>query len=148
MSESDQVSRERFVVGVDGSTASAQALRWAQRHAAKVGAELVVVTAVFPAVASFQQVLDAEDAAPGEREHDAQLRDQLGAFVRESVGEVPARLMVARGHPASVLRDLSKDADLLVVGSRGYGGFAGALLGSVSHHVVGHAACPVVVVRD
>jgi nucleotide-binding universal stress UspA family protein len=54
---------------------------------------------------------------------------------------------VTMGHPAKVLLDAAEGADLLVVGSRGHGGFAGMLLGSVSQHVVAHAPCPVVVVR-
>jgi nucleotide-binding universal stress UspA family protein len=54
---------------------------------------------------------------------------------------------VIRGHPAKVLVDQANDADLLVVGSHGHGGFVGALLGSVSQRCVQHATCPVVVVR-
>jgi nucleotide-binding universal stress UspA family protein len=54
---------------------------------------------------------------------------------------------VVQGHPAQVLADAAADADLLVVGSRGHGGFAGMLLGSVSHHVIAHARCPVVVIH-
>ena len=54
---------------------------------------------------------------------------------------------VVRGHPAQVLLDAAEDAALLVVGSRGRGGFTGMLLGSVSQHVIARAACPVVVVR-
>lgn len=54
---------------------------------------------------------------------------------------------VVEGSATQALLDASKDADLLLVGSHGRGGFAGMLLGSVSHHVVGHAACPVIVVR-
>jgi nucleotide-binding universal stress UspA family protein len=52
------------------------------------------------------------------------------------------------GHPAKVLLDAAADAALLVVGSRGRGGFTGMLLGSVSQHVIARAACPVVVVRE
>jgi nucleotide-binding universal stress UspA family protein len=55
--------------------------------------------------------------------------------------------VVLEGHPAPVLLELAKDADLLVVGSRGHGQFTGMLIGSVSEHVVSHASCPVVVVR-
>jgi nucleotide-binding universal stress UspA family protein len=55
---------------------------------------------------------------------------------------------VVMGHPARVLVDAAADADLLVVGSRGRGGFTGTLLGSVSQHAIAHGACPVVVARE
>lgn len=57
------------------------------------------------------------------------------------------RTSVEEGNPAKVLIERSKEADLLVVGCRGHGGFAGMLLGSVSHHLVAHAECAVVVIR-
>lgn len=59
----------------------------------------------------------------------------------------PVTRKVVEGHPAQVLVDAAADADVLVVGSRGHGGFAGMLLGSVSEHVAAHALCPVLVIR-
>jgi nucleotide-binding universal stress UspA family protein len=55
---------------------------------------------------------------------------------------------VVQGHPAQVLLDASAGAELLVIGSRGHGGFVGAMLGSVGQHCVHHATCPVVIIRD
>ena len=62
--------------------------------------------------------------------------------------DIVVHQLVQRGHPAAVLIEQAKGADLLVVGSHGRGGFIGALLGSVSQHSVHHATCPVVVVRS
>jgi nucleotide-binding universal stress UspA family protein len=70
------------------------------------------------------------------------------AELPESGRQVEIRPKVAEGNAAQVLLDASDGADLLVVGSRGHGGFAEALLGSVSQHCVHHATCPVVVIRD
>jgi nucleotide-binding universal stress UspA family protein len=70
--------------------------------------------------------------------------------IRDVLGENPPVLVqprVKEGNAAKLLIDLSEDADLLVVGSRGHGGFAGMLLGSVSQHVAAHARCTVAVVR-
>ncbi|XHM64936.1 universal stress protein [Streptomyces nigra] len=77
-------------------------------------------------------------------------RDELTTAVEETLGPRPpveVRTEVRYGAPAGVLVDASRDATLLVVGSRGRGGFAGLLLGSVAQHCAQHAACPVVVVR-
>jgi nucleotide-binding universal stress UspA family protein len=74
----------------------------------------------------------------------------LAQTVKETLGDVEAhqvRWQALEGHPARRLVDAAEGADLLVVGSRGHGGFAGMLLGSVSQHVVAHAPCPVVVLR-
>src|SRR4051794_34629250 len=77
--------------------------------------------------------------------------DVLERFTSDLVPKDPAvdvRTSVEEGkNPAKVLIERSKEADLLVVGYRGHGGFVGMLLGSVSQHLVGHAECPVVVVR-
>jgi nucleotide-binding universal stress UspA family protein len=69
------------------------------------------------------------------------------AVAEVSDKQVTIRRKVTEGIPAQVLLDASKGADLLVVGSRGHGGFTEALLGSVSQHCVHHATCPVVVIR-
>jgi nucleotide-binding universal stress UspA family protein len=77
-------------------------------------------------------------------------KEQLMETIRDVLGEEPPVLVqpqVKEGSAAKVLIDLSEEADLLVVGARGHGGFAGMLLGSVSQHVVAHAKCTVVVVR-
>ncbi len=63
------------------------------------------------------------------------------------VGIADSTLHVVEANPAAALIDMCRDAQLLVVGSRGHGAFAGMLLGSVSQHCVQHACCPVVVVR-
>jgi nucleotide-binding universal stress UspA family protein len=73
--------------------------------------------------------------------------DQLVADLDGQRADLDVRTSAEEGHPAEVLIERSKEADLLVVGSRGHGGFAGMLLGSVSHHLVAHASCPVVVLR-
>ncbi len=67
--------------------------------------------------------------------------------VVDPVSDVRIRSRVVQGNPAQVLIDAAEGADLLVVGSRGHGGFTGALLGSVGTHCVHHARCPVVVIR-
>jgi nucleotide-binding universal stress UspA family protein len=77
-------------------------------------------------------------------------KKQLMETIRNVLGEKPPVLVqpqVKEGSAAKVLIDLSEEADLLVVGARGHGGFTGMLLGSVSQHVAAHARCTVVVVR-
>ena len=73
--------------------------------------------------------------------------DGLTAGLGDKTPRVDVRTVVEEGNPVQVLIEQSASADLLVVGSRGHGGFAGMLLGSVSHHLVAHSKCPVVVVR-
>ncbi len=140
---------EWVVVGVDGSPESARALDWAARYAKGVGAGIRVVTAWhYPAAVGPAPVGVAPAAVSGEVEQAklAELDQAIGAAFGGGV-TVPVERKVAYGHAAQVLIDESKDADLLVVGSRGHGAFTGMLLGSVSTHCVTHAACPVLVVR-
>ncbi|MCU4186894.1 universal stress protein [Acidiferrimicrobium sp. IK] len=146
MSTSDTPSRGKsgiVVVGVDGSEPSKEALRWAAEQARLVGARLrVVLSWELPSVAYMAPLpagLDFDKDA--HRVLDEEIAGVLGQ------PDVDIEKVVAEGHPAPVLLELSKDADLLVVGSRGHGEFAGMLLGSVSEHCVSHATCPVVVVH-
>lgn len=147
--ESEQL--RRIVVGVDGSETSRNALRWAAQEALSHEAELHVVYAW-----EVQGIGAGVGIAPGRRAAAAP-EDQRGAaeqlvtdVIKEELGANPpshVRPSIGRGSAASVLLEASKGADLLVVGSRGVGGFAGLLLGSVSTKMANHATCPVVIVR-
>ena len=131
----------KIVVGVDGSPQSEHALRWAAEQARLTGGELHAVIAwQLPASYGFAAVYDDVDWA-------GDAREILDRTIKAALGDDDGvHRHVREGHPAAVLVDAAESADLLVVGSRGPGGFAGLLLGSVSRHVVAHAACPVVVV--
>jgi nucleotide-binding universal stress UspA family protein len=137
--------QHRIVVGVDDSEGSKNALRWAARQAEFTGATLEVVTGWdYPAFFGFAPAIpdDIDFSHAAELAQNQTLDDVFGA-------DRPARLetRVVSGHPALVLVEASEGADLLVVGSRGYGGFADAMLGSVSTYCVHHAHCPVTVIR-
>jgi nucleotide-binding universal stress UspA family protein len=134
----------RIVVGVDGSANSEQALRWAARLAADFGARLEAVTAWdFPASYGFGSVPQDWDPA-------GDMRKVLDETVHAVFGDQPPagfQRQVREGNAAMVLIEASQDATMLVVGSRGHGGFAGLLLGSVSANVAERAPCPVLVVH-
>jgi nucleotide-binding universal stress UspA family protein len=134
----------KIVVGVDGSPSSEHALLWAARQAQLMAAELHAVIAWnFPSTYGWTPVVEDIDWAESARSVLEQAVDNaLGRGDAEKVHQ-----HVVDGHPAPALLDAATDADLLVVGSRGHGGFTGMLLGSVSQHVVTHARCPVVVVH-
>jgi nucleotide-binding universal stress UspA family protein len=135
----------RIVAGVDGSDSSLQALEWAAHQAELAGSRLDVIMAwEWPIIYGSTQVPFDYDPRS-----DAQTR--LGEAVEKLRDRRPALNVtstVAEGHPAPVLVEESRSADLLVLGSRGHGEFVGMLLGSVSEHCVTNAHCPVVVVRD
>ncbi len=134
----------RVVVGVDSSPESKQALVWAASFAASSGASLDAVAAwQYPTAYGWSPI--PVDWKPGE--------DMEKALI-ETVDEVfgaqrpkGMRLIVREGNAAKILLDASGEALMLVVGSRGHGGFAGLLLGSVSANVAEHATCPVLVVH-
>lgn len=138
-----------IVVGLDESRTAHRALQWAMREAAIRQTALTVLT-VIPAAASpwtghpltvpnaEAELQRARQAAEGEIER---LAPDHGEPGRSSV-----RVEAIVGYPAQALIDASRDADLVVVGARGQGGFAALLLGSVSSQVAHHAASPVVIV--
>jgi nucleotide-binding universal stress UspA family protein len=133
-----------IVVGVDGSAPSKSALRWAADQASLTEAVLVAVTAwEYPALYGWGPTYPYQD-----------FEATAGRVLAHAVGEVlgadpPVRLRraVVAGRPAQALLDAGRCADLLVVGARGHGRIAGALLGSVSQYCAYHARCPVVIVH-
>lgn len=134
-----------IVVGVDGSPSSEQALRWAVGQARLTGdtVEAVMCWLPPPMYGRAPTSVDREFGHTAERMLDQALTRALG-----DVRPVRIRARAVTGNAAEVLVERSQDAELLVVGSRGHGGFTGALLGSVGQHCVQHASCPVVVIRD
>jgi nucleotide-binding universal stress UspA family protein len=138
-------SGERKVVaGIDGSDSSVLALRWAAHYAAALRARLDVVMAwEYPP--SFGWAAIAPDWNPAD-----DVKEVLAETARAVFGEqVPPNVHfeTAQGGAAKVLLDACEGATMLVVGSRGHGGFAGLLLGSVSGNVAEHAPCPVLIIH-
>jgi nucleotide-binding universal stress UspA family protein len=140
----------KIVVGVDGSEASKRALRWAVDEAELRDAEVIAVHAwevpvtplTIPPAASFDVsglVSDIHEAA----------EELVTKAVDEVAGSSKVKVtpLAVEGPPAPSLIEAAQGADLLVVGSRGIGGFTALLLGSVSQYCVTHAPCPVLVHR-
>jgi nucleotide-binding universal stress UspA family protein len=138
---------EKIVVGVDDSAGARAALAWAGRQAEATGADLSVVH-VFELNLAWIDAYDPEIPVWADRGREIAQR-LLVRVVQEVLGERAAEtveLEAVEGDPAQTLRAAALGADLLVVGCRGRGGFAGLLLGSVSQRVAQHPPCPVVVV--
>jgi nucleotide-binding universal stress UspA family protein len=145
-----------IVVGVDGSPGSLEALRWALAEARFRGADVHVVHAwMVPLLDAVPEpwALGTPPLRPSEDEVHEHLEaaakkvlDASEAEARSVAPGVQCQAELAEARPATALLAAAEDADLLVVGSRGRGGFAGLLLGSVSAQCVHHAPCPVVVV--
>ena len=120
----------RIVVGVDGSEGSHHALEWAVREGKRRGATVVAVHAWH-----WAQSADAEEAERG----------LLDEAVDKVDADIVERVLVF-GATATALVEAARDAELLVVGTRGRGELTSAVLGSVSHEVARRAPCPVVIV--
>lgn len=143
-----------IIVGVDGSEHSRTALVWAMREAAQHRAALTVISVrpapVRPATGVFWALPDlAEDTrVDEEKSARAAVQQFVDKTASELGGAVPdITVQVVTGDPAQELVNASHGADLLVVGSRGGGGWAPLLMGSVSTKVAHHAACPVAIIR-
>jgi nucleotide-binding universal stress UspA family protein len=142
---------DTIVVGVDGSNCAREALKFAAHEAALREARLRIVCAweIPPAIygGGFAPVLDQETLDGFRVGADGVVEGAL-AQAKGLEPAVECEPRVAEGQPADVLLREADDADLIVVGNRGHGGFASLMLGSVSHQVVQHARCPVTVVRE
>jgi nucleotide-binding universal stress UspA family protein len=151
MSEQQQGNPRRYVVGVDGSAASIEALRWAVDEArAHDGGDIrAVLVWSLPYVGLATSMAPEPYGLPETKliEQEAQERLTRSIEVLGDTSPVVVQPELLEGQPAGVLRDLSHEADLVVVGSRGHGGFTALMLGSVSAQVVRHAHCSVVVIR-
>ncbi|MDY3127019.1 MAG: universal stress protein [Corynebacterium sp.] len=137
------------VVGVDGSEVSEKATAYAFREAQARGAELIAIHTWMDmqAQASLAGLAAAQaEWAEVEREQGELLTQRLAKFEQE-YPEVKVRKIIARDRPVRALSENAKDAQLLVVGSHGRGGFRGMLLGSTSRALVQSAPCPLMVVR-
>jgi len=138
---------DRIVVGIDGSEAAAKAAHWAANEATLRKIGLTLTGAILPPVASagFGPGLPVSlDALEQIRQG---VQQQL-TEVAQSLRAPDVQTHIEIGSPSGVLLEASETALMIVIGSRGLGGFRGLLLGSVSTQVAAHADCPVIVVRD
>jgi nucleotide-binding universal stress UspA family protein len=147
----------RIVVGVDGSDASMEALRWAAGEARLRGVDIAAVYAYeyTPSWAAYGYA-EGIPMAPPEAVSDeiAQARQRAHTLLARAIDELGdtgpvtvETIVIEDRRPARALVDLSDDAAMLVLGSRGRGGFAGLLLGSVSQQCAQHARCPLVIIK-
>jgi nucleotide-binding universal stress UspA family protein len=140
-----------IVVGVDGSEHSLAAVRWAAAEARLRGARLRLVAAwkvstLMYAAEAFPPPYTVDLEAGMRRNAEDMLEQACQALAADLEG-VAVERMVRSGPAANVLCEAAAVADMLVVGSRGHGGFSGLLLGSVSHQCAQQAPCPVMIVR-
>ena len=136
-------------VGIDGSDHSQIALNWAMREAGYRHQPLTIIAVQEVPITGWGGAIVMRE--------DFELRDKVRQAAQEAADKAVAELGTAGpppvtvqafvGVPAAQLIEASKDADLLVVGSRGVGGFTRLMVGSTSSQVAQHAHCPVVIVR-
>jgi len=140
------MSVRTVIVGTDGAASSSATVEWAAREAGRRGASLRIVH-----ILEWNDEESRESAGNSYVERVWAASDSLTATAarraREVAPEIAIRSDTLIGHPAARILELARDAELIVLGSRGRGGFAGLRLGSVSLRVATHAPCPVAVVR-
>ena len=140
-----------IIVGIDGSDHSRHALEWAIREATVRHAPLTVLTVQQAAVGYWGSPVlypgDADLAEQGRKTAQAET-DSVLEEIGSGSGPSSVTVRAVTGLPAEALLEAAADADMLVVGSRGAGGFKRLLMGSVSTQVTHHAPCPVVVIPD
>jgi nucleotide-binding universal stress UspA family protein len=145
-----EAGMQTVLVGVDGSECANAALAFAADEATQRHARLRIIMAWdVPAglyAAGFGPILD-DSTFNAFREQAQAIVDEAVTTVAKTHPSVNCEGKAQEGQPAAVLLEEAADAALIVVGSRGLGGFASLLLGSTSQQVVHHAACPVVVVH-
>lgn len=133
---------KRVVVGVDGSQHAKMALQRAVWEADRWGAKLKIITAVTPAAAGWVPAYAFRE------EHLAEMEEEIAAMLAEvdEGREIETEIVAMEGSPAHTLAQESEESDLVVLGTRGRGGFTGLLLGSTSQTLLGYSACPTMVV--
>jgi nucleotide-binding universal stress UspA family protein len=135
---------ERIVVGVDGSQPAREALHWAVAEARRRNATVEAVYAWHqPFAVGYAELGELDNLAHFEKEAQETLDAEVDAVDASGIAPIERRLVP--GGAAGALVEEARGASLLVVGSRGRGGFSGLLLGSVSQQVAHHAPCPIVI---
>jgi nucleotide-binding universal stress UspA family protein len=133
----------RVIVAVDGSDTAMRALRWGVEEARVRGVPVVVLNAWHPPYVGAEYAV-AMNPTIFEQSSTEVIEEAIASC---EPGDVPIERVSAEGGPAQVILDTATADDLVVMGARGIGGFAGMVLGSVTNHVTRHARCPVIVVR-
>ena len=144
--ESQPDQEHRVVVGVDASAESQEALRWAARYARLIGSSLDVVHAWH--LAEEHAWLQSLPPPAAQTDVARKALAETVATVLYPGSPLAVRTDVVEGHAVKVLTHAAEGADLLVLGDRGFGGFDGLRLGSVSEQCAAHASCSVVIVRS
>jgi len=145
---SDREQTAPVVVGVDGSRTSTEAISFAARFADAIGAPVLGVAAAPDPLRSIaREIVVSEQHSTSVRQDAERFLHQAMAGLRADYPDLVVGSKVLDIEPADALVQAAENAQLIVVGSHGRGGFAGMLLGSVSRSVLHHAPCPVAVVR-